>query len=177
MIYIGIDPGLHGAVGTLIEEPEIETYDMDGSAGRRPTGKTILTPHVFDTPTVEVDGKFKYLVGGMALLLKPFANRSNVLAILEDVHSMPKQGVASSFNFGVGKGVWLGILGAYEIPFELVSPQRWKKFMSLDKDKNAARLKASQMFPSIAEQFKLVKYDGRAEAILMAEYGKRLYTK
>ena len=161
MIYIGIDPGLSGAVGVI--------------------GDT-LDPMVFDTPTVLVEGektKRKYLTAAMALLLKPFTGRPDVLVILENVHSMPKQGVASSFNFGEGKGMWEGILGAFEIPFDLVSPQRWKKAIMADqgKDKSAARFKAMQLFPSLADQLKLVKYDGRAEALLMAEYGRRLHTK
>ena len=58
---------------------------------------------VFDTPTVFVKGKTtkrKYLIAAMALLLKPYADRQDVLAILENVHSMPSQGVSSSFCFG-----------------------------------------------------------------------------
>jgi len=157
MIFIGIDPGLGGAVGVLTPE----------------------YAHVFDTPTVLVEGeatKRKYLTAAMATLLRPFADRRDVLAILEHVHSMPKQGVASSFSFGEGKGMWEGILAAFNIPTELVSPQRWKKAIMADqgKEKSAARFKAMQLFPAIAGEFKLVKHDGRAEALLMAEYGRRL---
>jgi hypothetical protein len=89
---------------------------------------------------------------------------------------MPKQGVASSFCFGEGKGMWEGIIAAYAMAVELVSPQRWKKEMMADqgKDKSAARFKAMALFPSLADQLKLVKHDGRAEALLMAEYARRL---
>lgn len=153
MIYIGIDPGLSGAVGVITPEYQ----------------------HVFDTPTVMVNTKRKYLVGAMACLLRPFANRQDVIVILENVHSMPKQGVSSSFSFGEGKGMWEGILGAFDMPFDLVSPQRWKKEIMADqgKDKSAARFKAMALFPALADQLKLVKHDGRAEALLMAEYGRR----
>jgi crossover junction endodeoxyribonuclease RuvC len=161
VIFIGIDPGLNGAVGIIQRAPLLDDV------------------RVYDTPTVLVEGettKRKYLTAGMALLLKSFADRSDVLAILENVHSMPKQGVSSSFSFGEGKGIWEGILAAYSIPTELVSPQRWKKEIMADqgKEKSAARFKAMQLFPTLAEQFKLVKHDGRAEALLMAEYGRRL---
>ena len=133
-------------------------------------------PAVFDTPTCLVDTKRKYLVGAMARLLKPFANHQDVVVVLENVHAMPKQGVSSSFCFGEGKGMWEGILGAFDIPFDLVSPQRWKKEIMADqgKDKSAARFKAMALFPSLADQLKLVKHDGRAEALLMAEYARRL---
>ena len=155
MIYVGIDPGLSGAVAAIDDEGPL---------------------WVEDTPTCKVEDKNKYLVGAMAGLLKSFAERTDVLVVLENVHSMPKQGVASSFSFGEGKGMWEGILGAYNIPFDLVSPQRWKKEIMADqgKEKSAARFKAMALFPTLAERFKLVKHDGRAEAILMAEYGRRL---
>jgi hypothetical protein len=166
VIYIGIDPGLSGAVGIINDTP------LDKEAG-------LSDPMVFDTPTVLVADdttKRKYLVPGMALLLKPYAGRGDVLTILENVHSMPKQGVASSFCFGEGKGMWEGILAAFDIPTELVSPQRWKKEIMADqgKEKSAARFKAMTLFPSLADELKLVKHDGRAEALLMAEYGRRL---
>jgi crossover junction endodeoxyribonuclease RuvC len=161
LIYIGIDPGLSGALAVIDERIAEQCAS------------------VFDTPTVTVEGektKRKYLVPAMALLLKPFADRQDVLAILENVHSMPKQGVASSFCFGEGKGMWEGILSAYNIPTELVSPQRWKKEMmdGQGKEKSAARFKAMALFPSLSEQLKLIKHDGRAEALLMAAYGRRL---
>lgn len=161
MVYVGIDPGLTGAVGVIW---------TDGTAT------------VSDTPTALVEGeksKHKYMAAAMALLLKPFADCKDVLAILENVHSMPKQGVASSFGFGEGKGIWEGILAAYSIPTELVSPQRWKKAIMADqgKEKSAARFKAMALFPALTEQMKLVKHDGRAEALLMAEYGRRLREK
>lgn len=157
MIYIGIDPGLSGAVGVLIPNEGVMVYD---------------------TPTAVVEGektKRRYLFGSMAALLRPYIGK-DVLAVLENVHSMPKQGVASSFCFGEGKGVWEGILAAFEIPTELVSPQRWKKEIMADqgKEKSAARFKAMALFPSLADQLKLVKHDGRAEALLMAVYGQRL---
>ena len=61
------------------------------------------------------------------------------------------------------------------IPTELVSPQRWKKEMmdGQGKEKSAARFKAMSLFPQLADQLKLVKHDGRAEALLMAAYAQR----
>jgi crossover junction endodeoxyribonuclease RuvC len=89
---------------------------------------------------------------------------------------MPKQGVASSFSFGQGLGMWQGIIAALGLPLEMPSPQRWKKEMLADqgKDKDASRFKAIQLFPTLAVQLSRVKDDGRAEALLMAAYGQRL---
>lgn len=46
---------------------------------------------------------------------------------LEQVHSMPKQGVASTFKFGVGYGYIKGVLEAFKIPYQEIPPQRWKR--------------------------------------------------
>lgn len=159
MIYIGIDPGLNGAVAFLMGN---EAY-------------------VFDTPTMEVEGedkvRRKYNTAAMANLLKQYAMpASESLVVLESVHSMPKQGVASSFTFGEGLGMWKGIIAAYGLPLELPSPQRWKKALLADqgKEKSASRFKAIQLFPALADKLSRVKDDGRAESLLLAEYGRRL---
>ena len=159
MIYIGIDPGLRGAVAFI------------------PEGGLIT---VADTPTMVVEGdklRHKYNTAAMAELLRPYQYATkDTLVILESVHSMPKQGVASSFTFGEGLGMWEGIIAAYGLPLEKPSPQRWKKEMMADmgKDKDAARYKATWLFPEMAEQLSRKKDDGRAEALLMAEYGRRI---
>ena len=156
MIIIGIDPGLQGAVAWIV----------DGVAS------------VFDTPTAEVKkGKKKktiYLPSEMAGLLV-WAKGRECHVFIEDVHSMPKQGVASSFNFGKGCGIWYGILAAFQLPYTEVTPQAWKgMLMKGMADKNAAIPRAEQLYPDV----ELVtargrKLDGRADALLIAEYGRR----
>ena len=54
------------------------------------------------------------------------ANVPGPFAVVERVHSMPRQGEASTFSFGCSFGVVLGVLGAMGIPFELVAPKVWK---------------------------------------------------
>ena len=55
-------------------------------------------------------------------------NKPDVVGI-ELVHSMPKQGVASTFKFGMGYGQLQGICAALRIPVILIAPQAWKKEM------------------------------------------------
>lgn len=138
----------------------------------------IVMPSVFDTPILTVAGsknKRECNASAMASLLEPYRD-CEALVVLENIHSMPKQGVASSFSFGKGFGMWLGIVAAFKLPMELVSPQRWKKEILVDmgQGKDASRFKAIALFPSIAEQLSRKKDDGRAEALLLAEYGRRL---
>ena len=58
------------------------------------------------------------------------------------------------------------------VPTFEVDPSAWKKTMRLSTDKNASRALASQYFPDCSDQWARVKDDGRAEAALIALYGK-----
>lgn len=155
MIYIGIDPGLDGAIAFLYS---------DGTA------------RVCNAPTGKIGKKRDYLLAQMANLLERQINEIRQVAAVERVHSMPKQGVASSFNFGKGFGLWLGLLAGRGIPFDLVEPTRWKKVMldGMGKEKDAARIRAQQLFPSLATELSRKKDHGRAEALLIAEYRRRI---
>ena len=157
MHIIGIDPGLTGAVAIL------------------PDGL------FFDTPTASVkkgSSKKVYLVAEMASFIRSFGDSSDPHShvYIEDVHAMPGQGVSSTFNFGRGFGLWEGIVAALGIPYTLITPQRWQKVMLTGlpgKDKGASRVRAGQLFPQLAGQLNRVKDHGRADALLIAEYGRR----
>jgi len=155
--FIGIDPGLTGAVAVLSDD----------------------LPIIVDTPITTIsDGKkskHDFLPQGMAVILGTYAGRGDVIAALEAVHSMPEQGVASSFSFGRGFGMWEGMLAAFRIPYEKISPQRWKKDLLSDmpKEKDASRIRAQQLFPRA--ELNLKKHHGRGDALLLAEYIRRTY--
>lgn len=91
-------------------------------------------------------------------------------AFIERVHSMPKQGVASSFKFGQSYGFLRGILTGLKIPFEEVTPQKWQKELGcLTKgDKNVSKQKAGQLFPDTKWTH------ATADAALICEYGRRV---
>lgn len=102
----------------------------------------------------------------------------NVICYLENVHAMPKQGVSSTFNFGMNFGFIQGVLKAYEIPYELVTPQKWKKEFSCTSDKNKSIEVCKRLFPNVnlkATERCKKDHDGMAEALLIAEYGRRHY--
>ena len=85
-------------------------------------------------------------------------------------------GATSAFNFGLGFGMWLGILAALEIPHQQVHPATWKAVMMRDstKDKDASRVKAMQLFPQSAKDLTRKKDHGRADALLMAAWAMRV---
>ena len=96
---------------------------------------------------------------------------------LEHVSAMPGQGVTSMFHFGEGFGWLQGMLEAYEIPYELVRPQKWKKEFSCTSDKNTSIAVARRLFP-LADLRRTPKckgpHDGVCEALLMSEYARRV---
>lgn len=157
MATIGIDPGLDGAVVVL--------------------GGQLDSIALLDTPTLTVKSakgnRREYHLVKMAGFLRPYAATS--VAYIENVHAMPGQGVRSMFTMGLGVGAWMGILAALEIPVTRVSPQRWKGVMldGMGHDKDAGRLRAMQLRPADASWFERKKDDGRADAYLIAEYGRR----
>lgn len=99
------------------------------------------------------------------------------LCVLEKVASMPRQGVASTFKFGWNAGAWEGILAALQIPYVLVTPQKWMNavFDSRGKgvDKKARSLElARRLHPDVDLRHKAD--DGKAEALLMARYARTM---
>ena len=149
MLIFGVDPGLQGALAL---------FDPAQPA----------TSCVWDMPVK--DGAVDP-VGICALLdeqIKP-ERLPQLRVVIEKVHGLPRQ--AGVFNFGYGAGLVHGVLSTFALPIAFVSPQQWKQAMGLThKDKNASRALAAQLFPALAERFKRVKDDGRAEALLLAVY-------
>jgi hypothetical protein len=59
-----------------------------------------------------------------------------VRVVLERVHSMPGQGVASTFTFGQGYGWLQGIIAALGLPCIEIIPNRWMRCIgSMPKEK------------------------------------------
>jgi crossover junction endodeoxyribonuclease RuvC len=94
-------------------------------------------------------------------------------AYLEKAASRPGQGVKSVFSYGANYGFWVGLLTAYQVPYEKISPQRWQSAMDCltGGNKNITKAKAQQLHP----HERIVH--ANADAILIAEYGRRVFYK
>lgn len=159
-VHVGIDPGNTGAL-VVLEDGEVEFHD---------------------TPTYRDGKKTRIDAAGCAALLRDLKydclpdSGKRLMVTIERVGARPNEGVSSMFTFGHGYGIWIGALAALEIPYQLVTPQAWKKVMmpGAPHDKDASRIVARRLFPTQTEEGLSRKKDhGRADALLMAEYGRR----
>lgn len=146
MYFIGIDPGKSGALMAINEKCAI----------------------VYACPY----GREEY-INALTHMSKYF----NCHCVVEHVSAMPKQGCVSMFNFGENFGFIRGVLEALKIPYELVRPQKWKRVFSCTSDKNTSIEVAKRLFPN-AQLMRTDRCrkpdDGMAEALLMAEYARRI---
>lgn len=153
MKILGVDPGAFGALAFLdTESRELVVIDMPAVKVKR--GPRAVT---------QVDAKG--LAAAVRLHVTPDTH-----AIIERVHSMPGQGVASTFSFGRAAGIVEGVLAGFDIPFSLIPPQTWTKAMRLFGGKDGSRERAIELFPEQAHLFARKKDDGRADATLIACY-------
>ncbi len=156
-IFVGIDPGLHGAIAFIY-----------------PDGTTI---EVFDTPITQIvknrRNRNVYEPARLWSLLDTQRQVHQLSVALEDVQPMPTFG-ASNFSFGAGVAYWEMALVGHKIPYEMVRPQVWKKEIGIParSDKNKSRLVAARLYPQYRELFERVKDDGRADALLIAHWLK-----
>ena len=158
-LILGIDPGAYGALA--LYEPThwglIEVFDMP-------------------THTIKINGSNKKRVDphGLAGIVREWKDQI-AFACIEEVSSLPKQGVASTFAFGQAFMAVEMACAALQIPYHTVTPAVWKRVMRASGDKDEARRLASRLMPTSANKWSRVKDDGRAEAALLAIYGMRVF--
>jgi crossover junction endodeoxyribonuclease RuvC len=147
VITIGIDPGLSGAIAAVDQSGHYEVHDL---------------PVQRDKSLAWIDG------AQLGSIVRGFGAAHYMTCIIERVSAMPKQGVASSFGFGVNFGSVLGVIQGLGIRLDLVTPAKWKREMGLGAEKHASLHKARLLFPKA--ELHLCKHDGRAEALLIAHW-------
>lgn len=113
-----------------------------------------------------------------------------VSVCIEKSQSFPRQGVASSFNYGRDYGFLLGMLTTMAYQFEEVAPVRWQNRILKDRpdatgDRKADRKAGKQFgiryvadrFPTLdmAPGARRKPQDGIADAICIALYAELIY--
>jgi crossover junction endodeoxyribonuclease RuvC len=147
-MYIGVDPGNDGGISLLSAD-----------------GKVKFRTKMPDT-----------VKGITDLFTQWYETFDDLAMIVEKAQAMPKQGVTSAFNYGKGFGVFETIAAILDIPYHDPRPAKWKKEMGLNADKiNSIKL-CKRLFPAVnllASDRCRKDHDGIAEAILLAEWGRR----
>jgi hypothetical protein len=90
------------------------------------------------------------------------------VAYVERAQAMPRQGASSGFLYGRLVGAIETVVTLCRVPVTLVEPSTWKRRLHLPgKDKEAARQRALQLFPTQHALLARKKDHGRAEAALL----------
>jgi len=156
VVAIGIDPGKDGAMAVLWPD-----YP------RPPLGDDTVCTYPFD----------RHEFCGVLSNVASMRDFYDITCVLEHVGAMPGQGSVSMFHFGENFGWIQGVLDAYLVPYELVRPQKWKKEFSCTSDKNTSIDVARRLFPT-KDLRRTTRckgpHDGICEALLMAEYARRI---
>jgi crossover junction endodeoxyribonuclease RuvC len=161
--FIGIDPGLDGGIAGISSSSGV-TGDVGVFCWRMPTIK-IGTKRMVNTQGVRdiiVD------CGPVDLVM------------LEDVNAGAVKSIQSAFAFGRGYGRVETVVECLDRPYAYVSSQSWIKHHGIVYAKGATQRQkklqniavAARLFPNYRDALT----DGMADALLIAEYGRRLHT-
>jgi len=161
MIFFGIDNGKSGAIVGVNEYDKVEVYTvMPVIQGKRKEYDVVAIKDFFKT----VNGS---------------GNRAT--AVIEKVQVIPKNGSMSALSMGQCYGIMQGLLSAYNIPYEIVSPRTWQKalLVGLSKDTKLASIKyTKQKQPSwdlTPTERSKKPHDGLADAYCLAVYCRKQY--
>lgn len=167
MAFAGIDVGAKGGIALLSERGEVlNLRAMPSMCGKFNIALMLEALR-------EVDEQ--------ARLHAPEGVR---FCILEQVGAFPGQGVSSMFSFGYNAGAIEGCISALAWPYQLVRPQAWQKMMhvgihSAVDPKVKSLMAAKRLFPKetfLATSRSSKPHDGIVDAVLMAEYGRRIHS-
>ena len=163
MIVVGVDPGKGGAIAAL---------------GWRP-GSTVVYPMPIVRST---KGRDEYDEAEIARLIWGLAGQMGVTVFLEKGQPLPPKmgGSAANFQRGYARGLFVGMLHAFVLSHELVAPRVWQATMhagtSGEDLKQRSIIAAQRLFPGVSllrSERSRKPDDGMAEALLIAEWGRR----
>ena len=166
MIFIGIDPGLKGALASI--RTGYEAY------GAYPTP---LVPS-------RAKGKSQYDLPALREWFFEQGPLDELFVTVEQSGPIPpnvKAGSLAQYNRGISEG-WLWMLTALRIAHQGVRPRTWQKVMHAGTKgadtKQKSIVAAQRLFPNASlkrTERSRKDDDGMAEALLLAEYGRRTH--
>jgi len=172
MIFIGIDPGLSGAIATINSDTmEIEIQPMPIIKGRGARSQYDL---------IEIKNVLSFTCPQLGSVYPP--PMFVTVEKLQPMPSGPLGGSLANYNRGRAEG-WSWMLMAMEIPHQLVLPRQWQAEMlrgtSGTDTKQRSIIAAQRLFPgqSLRRTERCRKDDdGMSDALLICAYGMRMYS-
>lgn len=166
MIFAGVDPGKTGAIGAVsgLDKPEfVGVWDCPL------------------TPAGKVDGK---QVAEIITVIQQVGGGNIELAMIEQLQAFSRGRDKSGRPIrlkGFDKltencGSWQAMFSVFGIETASVAPSTWKASTlgrGTKGDKRVSLQHARLLFP--AAELHLLKHHGRAEALLLSDYARRLY--
>jgi crossover junction endodeoxyribonuclease RuvC len=150
---LGLDPGTAGAFAILNEAGAVLVDDLPAHQTQHGRGAKIRA---------ELDlHAFRFIL----------ADHRVDHVFLERVAARPGQGVSSMFRSGYASGALYGLLVGLNLPVTFVLPQIWQKHFGIGPSPDAARQRAVQLYPQVADRLTKQRDAHRADALLIADYG------
>ena len=156
MKVVGIDPGVTGAIAFI-------------QGGTKP-------PELWDLEAVSVGSTRQLAPQPIIDHLVGWGEIDCV--VVEDNRSNGSNGALANFSMGMSLGIIFGICATLRRPVMRVKPREWQQTMGLSQvkrvdRKDAHRQRARELWPVLDDSLKLVKHHNRADALLIAEHGRR----
>lgn len=150
---LAIDPGIHGA-WAIVSNTDLLVGDLPihrvGLVGKK-SQREELDLHAFHH--VLVQHQISH-------------------AVIEQVGPMPQQGITSMFRLGYAAGSLYGVLIACGLPISFVTPQQWQRYHRIGGGADAARHRATQLYPRLAPMLGRKRDCHRADALLIGVFGR-----
>ena len=153
MIIAGIDPGAQSTIAVLFEDNTVEFCEDTCVQVKR-------SKSVKREPEAHLIANF-------------LRGWDPDLVIIEQVNIRPGEGVASGGSFMRARGICEGVVAGLGRTFHLVPPVVWTRDMKLKKGDDAGRARALELMPSLAASLTRKKDHNRADAVLLALWGRQ----
>lgn len=158
--FLGIDPGVTGAWALIDGNGKFIAVD-NVDIMRKGKGSSVVKNYINPKGLLDTFNKSTENI-----------DKSSIVVYLENVHSWPQDAPHTAFSLGDSFGAIRAVVACMGLRLELVTPQAWKKHFKIPAEKEISRSLAIQLFPEASSFLKRNKDGDRAEALLIALYGK-----
>lgn len=171
--WIGIDSGKGGAVGVIFSDsrtplswatPTVTTRTRRARKKTKSGKPSYASTTTYDLPK---------MLATLKSICKLCGGTKGVHVSLEAQRQRQRDSKQVVYQVGRGQGLWEMAVVASGLEYTLVQPSVWRpRFCAVDSDKTASIESCLRIYPTLT--FPLVKDEARAEALLIAEYSRRL---